>query len=70
MVTGHMRYLAFLSDDPAALADFYARHFELDELGRSNEGDVSLGDGFYNLTFLKRRDDLLELHNETGLHHV
>ena len=52
MVNGHMRYLAFLSDDPAALADFYARHFELDELGRSNEGDVSLGDGFYNLTFL------------------
>jgi catechol 2,3-dioxygenase-like lactoylglutathione lyase family enzyme len=52
------------------LADFYASHFDLEELGRSNQGDVSLSDGFYNLTFLKRRDELLELHNETGLHHV
>jgi catechol 2,3-dioxygenase-like lactoylglutathione lyase family enzyme len=62
--------LSFLSDEPASLADFYARHFDLEELGRSNQGDVSLSDGFYNLTFLKRRDELLELHNETGLHHV
>lgn len=65
-----LRYLAFLSDDPGALADFYARHFDLDELGRSNQGDVSLSDGFYNLTFLKRRSELMELHNDTGLHHV
>lgn len=65
-----MRYLAFLSDEPAALADFYGRHFELDEIGRSNHGDVSLSDGFYNLTFLKRRADLMELHNDIGLHHV
>jgi len=70
MNNGYLRYLAFLSDDPASLADFYARHFDLEELGRSNQGDVSLSDGFYNLTFLKRRDELLELHNETGLHHV
>ncbi len=65
-----LRYLAFLSDDPGSLADFYARHFALDELGRSNEGDVSLTDGFYNITFLRRRADLNELHNDTGLHHV
>lgn len=65
-----LRYLAFLSDEPAALAEFYARHFELDELGRSNEGDVSLSDGFYNLTFLRRRESLLEPYMETGLHHV
>lgn len=64
------RYLAFLSDDPGALADFYSRHFALNELGRSNEGDVSLSDGFYNITFLRRRADLNELHNDTGLHHV
>lgn len=64
------RYLAFLSDDPGALAEFYGRHFALDELGRSNEGDVSLTDGFYNITFLRRRPDLDELHTETGLHHV
>ncbi len=46
MHDGCIRYLAFLSDDPSALADFYGRHFALDELGRSNQGDVSLSDGF------------------------
>jgi catechol 2,3-dioxygenase-like lactoylglutathione lyase family enzyme len=70
MKNGCIRYLAFLSDDPGALADFYTRHFALDELGRSNQGDVSLSDGFYNLTFFKRRGELMELHNDTGLHHV
>lgn len=65
-----MRYLAFLSDEPASLADFYVRHFQLEELGRSNSGDVSLTDGFYNLTFLRRREDLMEPHLENGLHHV
>lgn len=70
MTTGQIRYLAFLSDEPGALADFYSRHFALPELGRSNEGDVSLTDGFYNITFLRRRAELLEIHNETGLHHV
>lgn len=70
MTASPLRYLAFLSDDPGALADFYARHFALDELGRSNEGDVSLSDGFYNITFLRRRTELNELHNDTGLHHV
>ncbi|MDX1482938.1 MAG: VOC family protein [Alphaproteobacteria bacterium] len=70
MTASPIRYLAFLSDDPGALADFYAGHFGLDELGRSNEGDVSLSDGFYNITFLRRRPDLQELHTDTGLHHV
>lgn len=70
MAKSRLRYLAFLSDEPAGLAEFYARHFELRELGRSNEGDVSLTDGFYNVTFLRRRPGLGELHNDTGLHHV
>jgi catechol 2,3-dioxygenase-like lactoylglutathione lyase family enzyme len=70
MNSNPIRYLAFLSDDPGSLADFYARHFGLDELGRSNEGDVSLSDGFYNMTFLRRRGELNELRNDTGLHHV
>lgn len=70
MPASQIRYLAFLSDEPGDLADFYSRHFSLDELGRSNDGDVSLSDGFYNLTFLRRRPDLHELHNETGLHHL
>jgi len=65
-----IRYLAFLSDSPDELADFYRRHLELRELGRSNEGDVSITDGYFNLTFLKRRSELREPRTERGLHHI
>ncbi|MDX1485045.1 MAG: VOC family protein [Alphaproteobacteria bacterium] len=70
MTTGRLRYLAYLSEDPDMMADFYGRHLELEELGRSNAGDVSLTDGFFNITFLKAREDLGELDNTIGLHHV
>lgn len=65
-----IRYLAFLSDKPAELAEFYARHLDLNELGRSNHGDVSTSDGFLNITFLKRRAELHESRPEVGLHHI
>ncbi|HTI85304.1 MAG TPA: VOC family protein [Alphaproteobacteria bacterium] len=65
-----IRYLAYLSDNPDELAGFYARHLDLDELGRTPEGDVSVSDGFYNISFLKRRPGLHEPHNEIGLHHI
>lgn len=70
MTTGRLRYLAFLSEDPDRMADFYGRHLALEELGRSNAGDVSLTDGFYNITFLRARDELGELDNAIGLHHI
>jgi hypothetical protein len=65
-----IRYVAYLSDKPAVLADFYARHLDFEEVGRSPEGDVTLTDGFFNLSFLKRRDVLMEPHTEVGLHHI
>jgi catechol 2,3-dioxygenase-like lactoylglutathione lyase family enzyme len=65
-----IRYLAFLSETPAELAEFYERHLDLKELGRSNHGDVSASDGFFNITFLKRRADLHEPHMQCGLHHI
>ncbi|MFM1815977.1 MAG: hypothetical protein RLZ98_2672 [Pseudomonadota bacterium] len=64
-----VRYVAFLTDDPDSLSRFYSRHFGFDELGRSNEGDVSITDGYMNFTFLKRRD-LHFARNECGLHHI
>jgi catechol 2,3-dioxygenase-like lactoylglutathione lyase family enzyme len=67
---GRLRYLAFLSRDPDSISNFYTRHFGLDEISRSNQGDVSLTDGFYNLTFLKAREELMELDQTLGLHHV
>lgn len=69
-MTARIRYLAFLTDAPDVLAAFYKRHLALEELGQSAEGDVSLTDGFYNLTFLKRRAGLNEPRTEMGLHHI
>src|SRR5712691_8981362 len=50
-----IRYLALVSKTPHRLAHFYRTCFGLRELGRSPEGDISLTDGFYNLTFLLQR---------------
>ena len=69
-MSAQLRYLAVISDDPDLLGDFYCRHFGLKSLGRSEHGDVSVSDGFYNLTFLKNRPDLGEPRMERGLHHL
>ena len=68
-VKASMRYIVYQSDNPSDLADFYRRNLGLEELGRSNQGDVSATDGFFNITFLKRRPELHESRNTTGLHH-
>lgn len=69
-MTARIRHLAFLSDHPEELATFYTRQLGLEALHRSAEGDVSLTDGFYNLSFIKRRPELNETRNELGLHHI
>jgi catechol 2,3-dioxygenase-like lactoylglutathione lyase family enzyme len=64
-----IRYIAGIAEDPDKLARYYAAYYGLRELGRSPEGDVSLTDGFYNLTFLKRRAGLHEDDDSPGLNH-
>ncbi|HLH21904.1 MAG TPA: VOC family protein [Chloroflexota bacterium] len=53
-----IRYLAIVSDDPERLARFYADSFGMQELGRSGAGDVSVTDGFFNLSLLAYRPEL------------
>jgi catechol 2,3-dioxygenase-like lactoylglutathione lyase family enzyme len=53
-----IRYLAIVSDDPERLARFYTSHFGMQELGRSGAGDVSVTDGFFNLSLLACRPEL------------
>ena len=65
-----LRYIAFLSDDPEKTSEFYRRFLGTEELGRSGDGDISITDGFYNLTFFKRRAQLNEMKMECGLHHI
>ena len=67
---GAIRYLAVISEDPEALARFYLEEIGMEELDRSREGDISLTDGFYNLTIFRQRADLIELRKEPGLHHI
>lgn len=62
-------YIAMLTDQPERQANYYSTYFGLRELGRNAAGDVSLTDGFYNLTFLKRRADLGEEDDQLGIHH-
>ena len=65
-----IRYLALLCAEPAALAGFYGRCFGLQEIGRTDAGDVSLTDGGFNLTLFKQRPQLHEPRMEIGLHHL
>jgi catechol 2,3-dioxygenase-like lactoylglutathione lyase family enzyme len=65
-----IRYLAILSENPVRLADFYRRFLHMDELGRSEHGDITLSDGFYNFSIFLKRPALQELGMETGLHHL
>ena len=53
-----IRYLAIVSDDPERLARFYTTNFGMQELGRSGAGDVSVTDGFFNLSLLACRPAL------------
>jgi catechol 2,3-dioxygenase-like lactoylglutathione lyase family enzyme len=65
-----IRYLALLCADPAALAGFYRHEFGLDEIGRSADGDITLGEGGFNVTLFRLRPSLREPRMELGLHHI
>jgi catechol 2,3-dioxygenase-like lactoylglutathione lyase family enzyme len=65
-----IRYLALLSTQPDLLAGFYRHHLGLDELGRTPEGDITLTDGGFNLTFFRLRPQLHEPRMELGFHHL
>jgi len=65
-----IRYIAVLSDNPQTLAGFYQRFLKMKQIGQSEEGDVTLSDGFYNFTLLKKRPGLVEPRMELGFHHI
>ena len=63
-------YLAIMSENPSALADFYTEGFGMTELGQTPDGDVTMTDGCYNITIFRLRSELHELRMEAGLHHI
>jgi len=64
-----IRYIAVMADDPEKLADFYKRYLAMTEIARTDDGDVSLTDSFYNLTLLRSRGGGDEP-AEPGFHHL
>ena len=65
-----LRYVAYLAEDPAKLVEFYHRFLGTEELDRTPQGDITITDGFYNLTFFKNRPELGEMQTNNGLHHI
>jgi len=65
-----IRYIASLCENPAGMASFYHRFLQMEEIGRSTEGDITITDGFYNLTLFKKRGSLNEPRMELGLNHI
>jgi len=50
-----IRYIAVVAKDPEKLAAFYKRYLAMEEIARTDDGDVSLTDSFYNVTLLRSR---------------
>lgn len=65
-----LRYVAILSEKPEELAKFYRQFLLMKEVEKSEAGDISLTDGFYNVALFKRRAALREPRMEPGLHHI
>jgi catechol 2,3-dioxygenase-like lactoylglutathione lyase family enzyme len=59
-----------VSDQPQALAEFYAKYFDMWDLGRSAEGDISITDGFVNVSILKQRPGVEGASGRPGLSHL
>jgi catechol 2,3-dioxygenase-like lactoylglutathione lyase family enzyme len=56
-MSAQLQYIALRSDRPEELADFYREHFLLEDLGRSENGDIALTDGYFNLSIFNGPTD-------------
>ena len=64
-----IRYIAVMTKDPAKLAGFYKEFLGMEEVARSDQGDISLTDSFYNMTLFRIQEEHIEK-LEPGLHHL
>jgi catechol 2,3-dioxygenase-like lactoylglutathione lyase family enzyme len=65
----HFGYMAIVSEQPRAVADFYVKYFDMWELGHSDAGDVSITDGFLNVSILRQRAGVEGAGGRPGLSH-
>ena len=68
-----LRHIAIAAEDPEAMAEFYKKAFDFQEVGRPNgvlADGVFLSDGTLNMAILKFKTDQLGKGMEfTGVHH-
>ena len=69
-MTARLRYVAYLTEQPDALAAFYRDRLQFDEMARSPAQDVYLTDGCAKLALLRCREDFGEARNQIGPHHI
>ncbi|MBV9860560.1 MAG: VOC family protein [Alphaproteobacteria bacterium] len=68
-----LRHIAIAAEDPRAMAEFYKKAFDFEEVGRANgvlADGVFLSDGTLNMAILKfKTDQLGKGMDYRGLHH-
>src|SRR5260370_901632 len=68
-----LRHIAIAAEDPVAMAEFYKKAFDFEEVGRPNgvlADGVFLSDGTIDLAILKfKTDQIGKGMDYTGLHH-
>lgn len=69
LMNAHFGYMAIVSDRPRVLADYYAKQFGMWELGHNDDGDVSITDGFLNVSLLKQRPGVEGASGRPGISH-
>ena len=69
-MTARLRYVAFLTEQPDAMAAFYRDRLRFDEMARSSTKDIFLTDGGAKLALLRSREDLGEARMQIGPHHI
>lgn len=69
-MTARLRYVAFLTEQPDALAAFYRERLQFAEMARSSTQDIFLTDGSVKLALLRSREDLGEARMQIGPHHI
>jgi catechol 2,3-dioxygenase-like lactoylglutathione lyase family enzyme len=60
-----IRHIAIYTENPDAVASFYCKAFDLQEVERSPRGAIYLSDGYINIALLVRRSDS----PPKGIHH-
>ena len=70
-----LRHIALTTSNPSEVAEFYKKAFDMQEVGSSLRGEVSLTDGYLHMTILphKTEEDLDVGPNGpgySGIHHI